>query len=392
MHLEGLRRRIGLPTSMHVYALQRAFGRALTAPIENGDHADGCFVTLRQRPGLEEQLRPVLEELAPRYPELAFELRPSGDQLTLWISGTPNARKILSHWLGPRRPLPPVPVVRALVGAASLARLVTAPLRALPSFLIIGAPRSGTTSLYAQLIRHPRVVPAQKKEIHYLNYLYRGSLLPYRSFFPTRAALRKKGGPQGVPCITGEASPTYLYSGPQLAARVRAQIPGVKIIGLLRNPVDRAYSHHYWAVRRGGERTSFEEAIAREMDEFADEREKVRADPSYASAAWMFNCPLQMGIYAEAVADWTGAFPPDQVLFLRSEDLYSPTSGAYSKVLRFLGLPETTTDMKEHLNSASAPPMDPGTRERLEAWFEPHNARLRQLTDIPDGWNRAAPR
>ena len=130
-------------------------------------------------------------------------------------------------------------------------RLITSPLRSLPDFVIIGAMKSGTTSLYDFLIKHPAIAPAAKKEVMYFStwYKYKLGKLWYRSNFPTnlsRSAFYKKTTQR---LLSGEASPPYLFY-PMVPGRMKGVLPDVKLIVILRNPVDRAYSHYHHMLRR----------------------------------------------------------------------------------------------------------------------------------------------
>src|SRR5687768_13237463 len=107
-------------------------------------------------------------------------------------------------------------------------RVETAHLRRLPDFLIIGAQRGGTTSLYRYLTEHPEIDPAVRKEIHFFSRHHEQGLDWYRAHFPRR----------DESSLVGEASPNYLVH-PDVPARVAAALPRVKLIALLRNPVDR---------------------------------------------------------------------------------------------------------------------------------------------------------
>ena len=116
----------------------------------------------------------------------------------------------------------------------------TSPLRLLPDFLILGAQRCGTTSLYNYLAQHPSVGPlVLEKGAHYFSTNYDKSLAWYRSHFPMkwRAAAERR---HGRPFVTGEGSPYYLFH-PLAAQRVAKTLPHVKLLVMLRDPVERAY-------------------------------------------------------------------------------------------------------------------------------------------------------
>jgi hypothetical protein len=118
----------------------------------------------------------------------------------------------------------------------------------LPDFIIIGAMKSGTTSLYNYLVQHPNVLKGAKKEIHFFDWQYEKGLPYYRSQFPTQPYKIFMRSFRKYEFICGEASPYYFFH-PHVARRVAQDLPHVKLIAILRNPVDRAYSHYWHWVR-----------------------------------------------------------------------------------------------------------------------------------------------
>src|SRR5690606_34905253 len=179
--------------------------------------------------------------------------------------------------------------------------------RALPDFLIIGTKRGGTTSLWRYLLQHPlvpRLFPAwNTKTSHYFEENWSRGEAWYRSHFPTdrqRAWLQRR---RGAPPRVGEAAPLYMFH-PLVAERVAKLMPHVKLIVLLRDPVERAYSH--WKERRteGTEPLSFAEALEAEEERTAGEREKLIADPYYHSNAYDWYTYRARGRYLEHLEPW----------------------------------------------------------------------------------------
>lgn len=117
----------------------------------------------------------------------------------------------------------------------------TGAFRVLPDFLIIGAPKCGTTSLYGYLVQHPSVLPAMCKEVRFFDQFSHKPLGWYRGHFPTRWAVRRAEKDVGGRVLTGEATPTYLMLD-VAPGRAYDVAPEAKLIAVLRNPVDRAYS------------------------------------------------------------------------------------------------------------------------------------------------------
>ena len=263
--------------------------------------------------------------------------------------------------------------------------------RLMPDFIIIGAQKGGTTSLYNYLIAHPSIAPIYVKEPHFFDIYYHKGLVWYRSHFPTRLRQYYARHVQRMDLITGEASPYYLFH-PLAAGRVATALPDVKLILVLRNPVDRAYSQYQHQVRQPGvEPLSFEEAIEREEERLAGEEEKLIRDPNYVSFNHRHYSYLARGRYIEQVTIWMKHFPKDQFLILKSEDLYSNPSAVLQETYRFLQVPART--LKEEgeeyrqYNKASYSKMKPETRRQLLEYFKPYNARLYEFLDRDFGWD-----
>lgn len=276
---------------------------------------------------------------------------------------------------------------------------LTSPIRLLPDFLIIGAQRCGTTSLYYYLAEHPYIFPGSTKEMHFFDDAYTQGLCWYRRQFPTSIQkyytehIRRHG------FLTGEATPSYLLH-PHAPKRISAILPKVKLIVLLRNPVDRAYSQHWLMVKVNNEMLSFKDALLREQGKIVEEQEKILADVNYSSQDYRRYSYLTRGIYVDQLQRWLNHFQKEQFLILRSEDLYSNPAEVVRLTLEFLGVPErdikTNKDYKQYrlarktgyLSKDKPPAMDPEIREYLIDYFKPHNARLSALLGRDFGWDR----
>lgn len=245
-----------------------------------------------------------------------------------------------------------------------------------PAFVIVGAQRGGTTSLYRYLAAHPGVLPASRKELHYFTNRHDRGPDWYRSQFPPT--------PPGT--ITGESTPYYLFH-PHAPRRLHAFAPDVKLIVLLRNPVDRAYSHYQLQVRRRHETLPFEEAIAREKERLAGELEKLIEDDRYVSFNYQHYSYLARGRYVDQLRSWFAVFPREHFLILRSEDLYQDPAAVVRTVTAFLGLPPVElADPRPH-NDGHYAALRPETRRRLAACFSPKNEELAALLGTDLGWD-----
>jgi hypothetical protein len=245
----------------------------------------------------------------------------------------------------------------------------------LPDFLLIGAQKGGTSFFYRVLCEHPMVQPATEKEVHYFDLNHDRGAGWYRSHFPT------PGENNGRRVLTGEGTPYYLYH-PACARRAAGTVPEAKLIVLLRNPVDRAYSHYHHRTKKGIETLGFEEALESEADRLAGEEERLLADEGYRSFEHQHFSYLSRGLYAGQLARWHRHFDRDRTLVLRSEDLYETPHAVFAEAQRFLGLPAWRSKSVERAREKRRrrgpryPPMAIETRRRLVRHFEPHNQRL----------------
>lgn len=269
--------------------------------------------------------------------------------------------------------------------------MITAPLRPLPDFLIVGTKRGGTTSMWNYLLAHPGVLPMfpgakNLKSPHFFYWHYDRGVNWYRSHFasaPVRSiAERRLGGP----VRTGEASPNYLYD-PRVPARVRELMPETKIIVMLRDPVERAYSHYKERVRAGVEHLSLEDALDAEPDRLAGEAERMDADRTYYSRPYDYYAYRDRGVYEPQVRRWLASFPPESLLFIRSEDFYADPAAVYGEVTNFLGLSQHPLRSAKKFNYMPAASMPASAREELTRFYAPHNERLEALLGRRFGWS-----
>jgi hypothetical protein len=280
---------------------------------------------------------------------------------------------------GDQRPTLLEPVKAPLRRLRADYRTLTAPLRGLPSVLIIGAQRSGTTSLFNYLVRHPQVLPSFGKEIHYFDLHYDRGARWYRGRFPYRYRLRDSA-------LTLDASPYYLPH-PQAPARAARLLPDAKLVALLRNPVDRALSHYQHEIRDGRETLSLAEAIDREDERLAGEEERLRADPAYYSYNHHRFASTRRGHYVEQLRRWVEHFPRSRLLVLQSERRFRDPAAAVGAVQEFLGLrPHRNETYKPFFQGRYDRELPPELRRKLVAHFEPHNRELYQWLGEEYDW------
>jgi Sulfotransferase domain len=269
---------------------------------------------------------------------------------------------------------------------------LTAGRRPLPDFLIVGAKRGGTTSLYNYLLEHPQVAPLfprrqQIKGVRFFDLNFHRGLGWYRSHFPTAARPRPRQARTTRRVIAGEASPYYLFH-PLAAERASQAVPEARIIVLLRDPVERAYSHYKERVRHGAEPCrSFEEAIDREPERLRGETERILADPTYHSFAHEHYSYLSQGRYLDMLPRWLERFPHEQLLIMPSEELYADPQATLDRVLAFLGLPAWELRDRRPYNFHPADGMAATTRQRLAAGYVEHNRQLAELLGTRLDWS-----
>jgi hypothetical protein len=186
--------------------------------------------------------------------------------------------------------------------------------------------------------------------------------------------------------LTGEASPYYLYH-PRVPDRIYETLPEVRLIALLRKPVERAYSHYQLNRRQDKEPLSFEEAIEREEERLRGEYERLVQDETYYSDNHYKFGYLTRGVYVDPLTRWRERFPAERLLVLRSEDLYRDPRETLFQVNRFLGLPEWEPGHFTPYNQKPYSEIDPKTRQKLLKYFEPHNRRLYEYLGRDFGWS-----
>ena len=252
----------------------------------------------------------------------------------------------------------------------------------LPNYLIIGAAKSGTSSLYEYLIQHPNVGPASGKEIYFFDMNYEKGINWYRTFFPL-----SKTSNNLTSFLVGEATPRYL-DHPHAPKRIKKHIPNTKLIVLLRNPIDRAYSHWNMMVNHNRENLSFEDAIDNEEQRTEGLLEKMEKSNSFYSKEYYWYSYLERGLYAKKLKNWFKLFPKEQFLILKSEKLFSEPADVFKQTQNFLNIPEITLDKFQTARKGEykKKSLDSKIRKRLSEYFEPHNQELYSLIGENFAW------
>jgi hypothetical protein len=194
-----------------------------------------------------------------------------------------------------------------------------------PNFFIVGAAKAGTTSLYAGLRQHPEVFMSYPKEPHHFTQVNPPHQLRwhFEGYTDRHRYLRLFEGSEGFKAI-GEASTSYLWH-PQVAKRIRKQVPDAKILISLRDPVERAYSHYLMHVREGIQSLSFYDALTEDMK---------RTDQAWAISHFY----VGKGCYATQVRRYLEVFGRDRVKIVLFDDLKRDPGAKLLEVVKFLGL------------------------------------------------------
>ena len=271
------------------------------------------------------------------------------------------------------------------------AALATVQGRPGPDFLIVGTKRGGTTSLFNYLLMHPGVLGLYpqsrgKKSTDWFFADRTQSYAWYRSHFHTARQKVRRGARLGYAPVSGEASPYYLWD-PRIAEAVRRRSPAVRAIALLRDPVERAWSHYQERSQNGVEPLGFAEALRAEPRRLEGELERMASDPTYHSTAHDWYAYRARGIYLPQLKNWRRSFPADQLLVLRSEDMYTDVQGVFDQVSDFLGLgrvplPTTKTFNASHRKSSVPEPV----RSDLARFYAPYNAELEEYLGRSLDW------
>ena len=256
----------------------------------------------------------------------------------------------------------------------------------LPDFLIVGGQRCGTTSMTRALSQHPAVFSAALQlEVHYFDRHYDHGLAWYRSHFPLRARAHLAARAAGAAPLAFESSPYYMFH-PLAAERISRDLPGVKLLVLLRDPVERAYSGHAHAFCADHETEPFERALELEAARLDGEAERITADPAYHSASHQHHAYRTRGQYAEQLERLERLFGRERIHVVDSDAFFADPGPVYDTVLEFLGLARRGRPVFRRHNSRSRAPISRKVRAALEEHFRPHDDRLARWLGHEPGW------
>jgi len=261
-------------------------------------------------------------------------------------------------------------------------RLATSRFRCLPDFLMIGAQKSGTTSLFHYLRQHPQILPSKIKEVHYFD----GGMIPtvdnyklgeqwYKAHFPLKIFMNKR-------CRTGEASPLYIFN-PLAPKRIFDLLPEVKIIAVLRNPTERAISHFFHEMRRE-EILPIDEALRAEEARLAP----VIKNNNFKDKIFRKSSFKSRGHYKEQLERYLEYFPMENLHVICSEDLFSDTESELVKVFDFLGVDKgyKVKCFKPRGVGPNKTKVSSDIYDYLDEYFYPHNQALYKFLGRDFNW------
>jgi hypothetical protein len=247
--------------------------------------------------------------------------------------------------------------------------------RMVPSFLIVGAQKAGTSSMFQYLNQHPNVLRSIRKDVFYFDDNFEKGLTWYRSFFPSLDEKKRSERRLGGEVMTFEGATYYMFH-PLAADRIRATLPSTKIVMLLRDPVQRAISHYKHNVNGGLEELSMREAFEREAGRLDGEAERIISQPGYVSHNHNHLSYLARGRYAEQLARWLKVFPQEQMLVLVADDFFHDPDQGFRTVCRFVGMPEISLSAYPQVGAQKTEKTDEAAIAFAKAHFAAPNEQL----------------
>ena len=257
-------------------------------------------------------------------------------------------------------------------------RYISSPFRMLPDFIIIGAVRCGTTSLYYNICEHPKILSASYDEIGFFDVNYDLGINWYRSMFPI-----KSRDISSEKYLTGEDTPFYFWNE-TTAKKIKKDLPNVKLITILRNPVDRAYSNYNLGVRGGTENLSFEEAIDIEINAL----EKIEITRgNLVNLCTNPRSYIIKSLYYEQMKIWTENISKDNLFVTNTEMMLEKPENVLENIFKFLQISPYKIKNPQKRKNVQYLDMSNKTRKKLIEFFKPHNQQLYKLIGHEFKWD-----
>ena len=258
---------------------------------------------------------------------------------------------------------------------------ITSTRRVLPDFIIIGTVRSGSTSLYYNICSHPSILPASYDEIGFFDSNYHLGMNWYRSMFPLKSDMERIRSETKY-ALTGEDTPFYFWKI-DAANRIRKILPKIKLIAILRNPVQRAYSNYYLGVRGGTEKLTFEEAVRKELDTLPENKILAENIFKFCNVRRSY---IAKSLYVYQMKIWFERFSKNRLFVISTEEMSKSPAHTMNQAYEFLGLPKYENTFFEKRKKASYEKMGDNIRKELEEFFKPHNEELFKLIGKSFDW------
>jgi hypothetical protein len=225
------------------------------------------------------------------------------------------------------------------------------------------------------------------EEVHFFDVSYRRGLSWYRCHFPMLSAARRATRGADVTPVSFESSPYYMFH-PLAPERIARDLPGVRLLVLLRDPVERAYSGHAHEVAHGFETESFEAALELEPARLAGQAERIAADPDYFSYSHQHHSYIARGQYVDQLERLERHFGRDRLHVVDSGDFFTDPEAVYDGVLAFLDLPHRGYPAFMRRNARPRSPMSDSVRKALEEHYRPYDERLADWLGTQPSWRR----
>ena len=255
-------------------------------------------------------------------------------------------------------------------------RTVTSIFRQLPNIIIIGAQKSGTTSLFNYLEQHPQIVGSKPKEVHYFDINYEYGTLWYRSHFPLKSN-----------SLALEASPYYICH-PHAPKRIYNLLPNVRLIAILRNPVERAISHYFHQVRTRSEKLPIFDALKYEEVRLKTSWKNMVADEMYNNRNHQRFSYKQRGVYIEQLERFWKFFDSRNLFIINSEKLFTEPFNTLNEIFSFLEVDSNVKDidLKKYTVGVNRKKVSREVYDYLTEYFKPFNERLYERIGEDFGW------
>ncbi len=272
----------------------------------------------------------------------------------------------------------------ALVASAFVR--ATSFLRINPDIFIIGVQKGGTTSLYDNLVQHPQIISSKAKEMFFYgnNTRFAKGVLYYKQFFATKLYKAARQNKLKLPAYSVDAS-TDTFENIYAPQRILSNHKNAKVILLLRNPADRAFSHYKFSVKKGFESTDFEKALELEEKRINTADKKEIADKNHNYAFYRLGYRSR-GIYCDSVANWINSIPKNNIYINSSENYFENPEKVFGEICEFAGIKNSNKIIFNKLNEGSSEKMKPETFDSLNKFYKPYNEKLFKILGKKFNW------